>query len=133
MQWATRENALALTAVSVLVAAALCAAAELAGNHGVVASNSAGAWQAVLYLGIVATCLGFGVQAWAQSSLTTTTAAVVMTMEPVFAAVIALAFGESGLGWLGWVGGLLVVGGMALAEVGPRDCCHAMAPRVECC
>lgn len=47
--------------------------------------------------------------------------------------MIALAFGESGLGWLGWVGGLLVVGGMALGEVGPRDCCHAMAPRVECC
>jgi drug/metabolite transporter (DMT)-like permease len=54
-------------------------------------------------------------------------------MEPVFAAVLAAAVGEAGLGWVAWAGGLLVVAGMALAELGPRECCDALAPRVECC
>ena len=132
-QWATRENAYGMTALSVTVAAVLCGVVAAVGADGITVPTTLAAWQAAFYLGIVATCIGFAVQAWAQSALTATTAAVVMTMEPVFAAVIAIALGESGLGWLGWAGGLLVVAGMALAELGPRQCCDAMAPRVECC
>jgi drug/metabolite transporter (DMT)-like permease len=132
-QWATRENAYGLTAVSVTVAAVLCAAVALATGRGVTVPATSAAWVAVLYLGILATCIGFVVQAWAQSAMTATAAAVVMTMEPVFAAVLAAAVGEAGLGWVAWAGGLLVVAGMALAELGPRECCDALAPRVECC
>jgi len=132
-QWATRENAYGMTAVSVTVAAALCAAFAVGTGRGITVPATAAGWEAVLYLGIVATCIGFAVQAWAQSVLTATTAAVVMTMEPVFAAALAAALGEVGLGWVGWAGGVLVVAGMTLAELGPRDCCDAMAPRVECC
>ncbi|GAA4413392.1 DMT family transporter [Fodinibacter luteus] len=118
-QWATRANAYGLTAVSVATAACLCALAALLGT-GIALPETSTAWQSVLYLGVVATCVGFAVQAWAQSALAATTAAVVMTMEPVFAAGLAVALGEQGLGWVGWVGGLLVVAGMALAELGPR-------------
>ncbi|WP_353509724.1 DMT family transporter [Intrasporangium sp.] len=132
-QWATRENALGMTTVSVVVAAVICGVVAAAGVDGITVPTSATAWRAAAYLGIVATCIGFAVQAWAQAALTATTAAVVMTMEPFFAAVLAVALGESGLGWLGWAGGLLIVGGMTLAELGPRECCDAMAPRVECC
>ena len=132
-QWASRENALGVTTVSVVVAAVICGVVAAAGVDGITVPTSAAAWRAAAYLGIVATCIGFAVQAWAQAALTATTAAVVMTMEPFFAAVLAVALGEAGLGWLGWAGGLLIVGGMALAELGPRECCDAMAPRVECC
>lgn len=132
-QWATRKNALGMTALSVVVAAVVCGVVAAASVEGITVPATPAAWQAVVYLGIVATCIGFAVQAWAQSALTATTAAVVMTMEPFFAAALAVAVGESGLGWLGWAGGLLIVGGMTLAELGPRQCCDAMAPRVECC
>ncbi|WP_076258621.1 DMT family transporter [Intrasporangium flavum] len=132
-QWATRENAFGLTALSVTVAALLCAAFALATGRGVTIPATATAWQSVLYLGVLATCVGFLVQAWAQSALTATAAAVVMTMEPVFAAGLAAVVGETGLGRVGWAGGLLVLAGMALTELGPRECCDAMAPRVECC
>lgn len=115
------------------MAAVLAAAVALVGRHGVGLPSTGAGWWAVLYLGLVATCVGFAVQAWAQSALAATTAAVVMTMEPVFAAVIAVALGEAALDRIGGVGGVLVVGGMALAELGPRRCCDAMAPRVECC
>lgn len=131
-QWATRENAYRLTAASVTVAAALCGAAAAA-DGGVAVPEERGVWQAVLYVALAATCVGFAVQAWAQSALSATTAAVVMTMEPVFAAVAAVALGGQAMGRLGWVGGLLVVGAMGLAELGPRGCCDAMSPRVECC
>ncbi|WP_281287990.1 DMT family transporter [Humibacillus xanthopallidus] len=131
-QWASRENAYALTAVSVTTAALLCAlVAGLTG--GVTAPATSSTWSAVVYLGVVATCIGFGVQAWAQSALSATTAAVVMTMEPVFAAGLAFALGERGIGPWGWVGGMLVVAGMAFSELGPRRCCDAMSPRIECC
>jgi drug/metabolite transporter (DMT)-like permease len=131
-QWATSRNAYALTAVSVTVAAVLCGGAALA-RGGITIPPTREAWQAVLYVALAATCAGFAIQAWAQSALTATTAAVVMTMEPVFAAALALALGERGLGLLGWAGGLLVVASMFLAELGPRQCCDALSPRVECC
>lgn len=131
-RWATRANAYGMTALSVTVATALCGIVALVGG-GVSAPPTREAWQALLYLGLAATCAGFAIQAWAQSVLTAVTAAVVMTMEPVFAAVLATAAGEQGLHRVGWVGGLLVVASMLLAELGPRKCCDALSPRVECC
>jgi drug/metabolite transporter (DMT)-like permease len=131
-QWATRGNALGLTAWSVIVAAAICAGVAW-GTGGVASPPNAAAWAAVGYLALAATCLGFAVQAWAQSALSATNAAVIMTMEPVFAAALAWLLGERGLTPLAWSGGLLIVASMLLAELGPRQCCDALAPRIECC
>lgn len=116
----------------VAVAAGLCAcAAIMSGGLGVLPTPSA--WRSVLYLALVATCVGFAVQAWAQSGLSATQAAVVMTLEPVFAAVIAAAVGGEHLPAATIAGGLIVVGSMFVAELGPRECCDAMSPRIECC
>jgi drug/metabolite transporter (DMT)-like permease len=73
------------------------------------------------------------VQAWAQGALTATSAAVIMTMEPVFAALLAVLVAGELLGPAAWLGGLLVVLAMGTAEIGVRECCDATAPRVECC
>jgi drug/metabolite transporter (DMT)-like permease len=131
-QWATPRNALGLTAWSVAVVAVLCALAA-ATTSGLSAPPDAAAWGSMAYLALVATCLGFAVQARAQSALTAAGAAVIRTMEPVFAAVIAWLAGERGLGPVGWAGGALGVGSMLLAALGPRECCDALAPRIECC
>jgi drug/metabolite transporter (DMT)-like permease len=131
-QSATKDNAYGITALSVTVAAVACAAAGLCTGD-LTLPPTATAWWAVLYLALAATCLGFVVQAWAQSVLTAAAAAVVMTMEPLFAAVLAgLVAGES-LAAGGWIGGLLIVASMFVAELGPRKCCDATMPRVECC
>lgn len=130
--WATRANAVGLTACSVAVAALVTGAASLIGG-GIAAPVDRQTWLAVLYLALLATCLGFAVQAWAQSSLSATTAAVVMTMEPVLAAIIATSLGGESLPPLSWLGGLVVVAAMFVAEIGARRCCDAMSPRVECC
>lgn len=131
-QWASASNAYGLTAWSVVVATAVACVVSLVAGQAAVPTTGA-AWRALLYVAVVATCVGFGVQAWAQSALSATTAAVVMTMEPVFAAVIATAVGGEHLAVAGWLGGLLVVSSMFVAELGPRQCCDAVAPRIECC
>jgi drug/metabolite transporter (DMT)-like permease len=130
--WATPTNAVGVTTVSVVVAAAVCTVwSVLAGQFTV--PRSAGTWAAVLWVALVATCLGLAVQAWAQGALTATSAAVIMTMEPVFAALLAVVVAGEVLAPAAWLGGLLVVVAMGAAEIGVRDCCDVAAPRVECC
>lgn len=131
-RWATPVNAIGLTTSSVSVAAALCAVVAFA-EGGLEPPPTATTWWSVIYLALAATCCGFVVQAWAQSMLTATTAAIVMTTEPLFAAVLAVTGGEETLGIAGWAGGVLVVASMFIAEFGPRRCCDALSPRIECC
>jgi drug/metabolite transporter (DMT)-like permease len=131
-RWATAANALAITATSVGVATVLCAAWAV-GQGGIEMPTETTTWWSVTYVALAATCLGFVVQAWAQSRLTATTAAVVMTMEPLFASVFATVAGHEVLGVAGALGGILIVSSMFLSELGPRRCCDALSPRVECC
>jgi drug/metabolite transporter (DMT)-like permease len=49
-------------------------------------------WLAIAYLGLVAGAIGIGVQTWAQTRLTDTHAAVIMSAEPMWAAVLAVLF-----------------------------------------
>lgn len=131
-EWATPTNAAGLTTVSVGVAAAVSVVAALA-SDGLSAPPSGAAWSSVLYVALVATCLGLAVQAWAQSALPAVSAAVIMTMEPVFAAGLAVVVAGESLGAAAWVGGLVVVVAMGVAELGARACCDVASPRVECC
>lgn len=131
-QWATKDNAYGVTALSVSVAAVACGVtAVFAGD--LTLPPTGVAWGAVIYLALAATCVGFVVQAWAQSALTAAAAAVIMTMEPLFAAVFGGVVAGEFLAASGWVGGGLIVASMFVAEFGPRKCCDAMSPRVECC
>lgn len=130
--WATPSNAVGVTTVSVVVAAALSTAWALPAGQLAVPSTRA-AWSAVLWVALVATCLGLAVQAWAQGALSATSAAVIMTMEPVFAALLAVLVAGEVLAATGWLGGLLVVVAMGTAEIGVRECCDVGSPRVECC
>lgn len=81
-RWATPVNAIGLTTSSVGVAAALRAVVAFA-EGGLEPPPTATTWWSVIYLALAATCCGFVVQAWAQSILTATTAAIVMTTEPL--------------------------------------------------
>ena len=56
-------------------------------------------------------------QTWAQAHLTATRAAIVMAMEPVFAAVFAVLFGGEAVTARLLVGGSLVLGAMYLVEL----------------
>ncbi len=72
-------------------------------------------------------------QAWAQGAMSAVSAAVIMTMKPVFAAVLAVAVAGKVLTASARLGGVLLVVAMGTAEIGARECCDVAAPRVECC
>jgi drug/metabolite transporter (DMT)-like permease len=129
-RWATRENSYGLTAVSVTVTAAVCLVAATLGD-GVATPARTDEWVAILYLALGATCLGLVLQAWSQSHLTATTAAVIMTLEPAFAAAIAVGIGGEVLTSRMWLGAGAIIAAMFIAELGPRECCDAEVPRVE--
>ncbi len=109
----------------------LSGAAAVTGNLS--APPSLQTWTSVVYVALVATCLGLAVQAWAQGVLSAVSAAVIMTMEPVLAALLAVGLGRESLGLTAWIGGVVMVVAMGVAELGSRACCDAASPRVECC
>ena len=76
----------------------------------------AGVWGAVLLTALGATAFGFWGQTWAQAHLAPTRAAVVMTMEPVWAATFAVVLGGETLGLRALIGGALVLVAMVGVE-----------------
>ena len=59
-------------------------------------------------------------QTWAQAHLVPTRAAIVMTTEPVFAALFAVGLGGETMTSRIAVGGGLILAAMYLSELGPR-------------
>jgi drug/metabolite transporter (DMT)-like permease len=72
---------------------------------------------AVLYLTIFATILTTFMQARYQKETTPTRAAIIFTIEPVFAAVSAAVFLGERIGLSGAIGGGMIVGGVLISEL----------------
>jgi drug/metabolite transporter (DMT)-like permease len=129
--WSTSRSAYGLSTVQMIVVAVLCLVAATPG--GITMPPDAGSWWAVIYTALVAGALALLVQTWAQAHLPPTRAAVVMTMEPVFASVFAVLFGNESLTGRMLIGGAMVLAAMYLAELGPRhgadaEVAHPTAP-----
>jgi drug/metabolite transporter (DMT)-like permease len=71
-------------------------------------------------MALVAGALALVAQTWAQAHLAPTRAAIIMTMEPVFAAFFAVLFGGESLTVRMLVGGALVLIAMYTVELVPR-------------
>lgn len=116
--WSTQREALGLATVQMIVIAGVCALAAAPG--GVTLPPDAGSWLAVVYMALVAGAGALVVQTWAQAHLSASRAAIVMTTEPVFAALFAVMFGGETLGIRVLFGGALVLAAMYLVELAPR-------------
>ena len=117
-QWSRPGDALGLSAVQMLAIALVCLVATL--PHGPKLPPDREAWFAVLYMALIAGAFAMVLQTWAQSQLSATRSAIMMTGEPVFAAAFAVAFGTDLLGWRMLVGGGLIVAAMYLVEIVPN-------------
>lgn len=113
-RWSTARDAYAMATIQMGVIAALCFVA--AGPDGLTLPDRPGDWMSTLYMALAAGALAMLAQTWAQSQLDASRAALLMTMEPVFAATFAISFGDEGLGWRLLIGGALVLAAMILAE-----------------
>ena len=116
--WSTAEEALGMSIVQVLVIAVICLVATL--PDGLVLPATTGDWLSVVYMALVAGALALVAQTWAQAHLAPTRAAIVMSMEPVFAATFAVGLGGESLTWRILGGGAMVVTAMLVVEAGPR-------------
>ena len=116
--WSSGRNALGLTVVQLLTITVVCGAGALPG--GLVLPQTAGDWGSLVYMALVAGALALVVQTWAQAHLPATRAAIIMTMEPVFAGLFAVLLGGERLGARVVLGGALVLTAMYLVELGPR-------------
>lgn len=128
-EWSTARDAYALAVVQLGTVAVISAVA--AAPESLAPPPDSGVWGAILLTALAATAIGFFVQTWAQAHLAPTRAAVVMTMEPVFAGIFGVAVGGDNLTVRIVVGGLLVLAAMFLVELGPRRAAEAKVERLE--
>lgn len=107
---------LPFTLVQLFTVAGLTSLAAL-GFEGGALLPPGSAWPAIVYMGWIATACVFGAQSWAQRHTSPTHTALIFALEPVFAALFAVTVGGEFLRPQQWVGGALILGGMATAEL----------------
>lgn len=127
-EWSSQDDPYGLAVVQLGVVAAL--SLLMAAPGGVAIPPDVGVWAAVIGTAVFATALAFVVQTWVQARLAPTRTAVILTMEPVFAALTAFLAGDRP-GGRTLVGGALVAAAMYLVELGPRRSAEGTIPHLE--
>ncbi len=117
-QWSRSDNAVGLSVVQLMVIGALCLG--VTAPNGMGSPDSLDGWSSLIYMALIPGALAIFAQTWAQSQLSATRTAVIMTMEPVWAAFFAVLFGGESLTTRMLVGGAFVLAAMYLVELGPR-------------
>jgi drug/metabolite transporter (DMT)-like permease len=116
--WSDPDQALGMSILQIIVIAVLCLVATA--PDGVVLPHRTLDWLAIGYMAVFAGALSMLGQTWAQAHLPPTRAAIIMTMEPVFAAFFAVLLGGESLTLRMGLGGLLVLAAMLMVELAPR-------------
>ncbi|MGL5818434.1 MAG: DMT family transporter [Phycicoccus sp.] len=114
-RWSTPSAAVGLATVQAGVIALVASVGAV--PDGLTLPASTGQWAALLYMALVAGAFALWAQTWAQAHLTATRAAIVMALEPVFAAFFAVLFGGESLTARMLLGGALVTAAMYLVEL----------------
>ena len=116
--WSRPEEAMGMSIVQLATISVVCLAG--AAPNGIELPSTGRDWLSVVYMAVFAGALAMAGQTWAQAHLSPTRCAIIMSMEPVFAAFFAvLAGGETMTARLA-VGGLLVLSAMLIVELLPR-------------
>ena len=76
-------------------------------------------WLSIVYMALAAGALAMLAQTWAQAHLSPTRTAIVMSMEPVFAAFFAVLLGGESLTGRMLFGGAMVLAAMLFVELRP--------------
>jgi len=116
--WSTPREALGMSIVQLIVITAICTLCTA--PNGIVVPTRLDDWLSILYMAVFAGAAAMIGQTWAQAHLPPTRAAIIMSMEPVFAALFAVLLGGESMTVRMVFGGLLVLSAMLMAELGPR-------------
>ncbi|MGZ5417732.1 MAG: DMT family transporter [Nocardioides sp.] len=126
--WSNAREALGMTIVQLAVITLVCFVATI--PDGVVLPEGARDWIVVVYMAVVAGALALAGQTWAQAHLAPTRSAIIMSMEPVFAAFFAVLLGGELLTGRMLVGGAMVLTAMLIVELVPRRKIEAEVPHI---
>ena len=116
--WSKPDEAMGMSILQLVVIAVICLVATA--PDGIVLPDNTRDWLSVLYMAVFAGALALVAQTWAQAHLPPTRTAIIMSMEPVFAALFAVWLGGEQAGVRMFIGGAMVLSAMLLVEVGPR-------------
>jgi drug/metabolite transporter (DMT)-like permease len=126
--WSEARQAMGMTIVQLLVITLVCLA--VTAPDGVQLPVTGRDWLSVLYMAVFAAGLALAGQTWAQAHLPPARTAIIMTMEPVFAALFAVLLGGESATVRMLVGGLLVLTAMLVVELAPRRRVEAEVPHI---
>jgi drug/metabolite transporter (DMT)-like permease len=124
--WANRFDVVTLTCVELLAIAAFSLPLVLLDGLG---RLTAQAVFAVVFTGLGCSAFAFSIQIWAQRRVEPARASIINLLEPVVAGFVGYAVGER-LGWGGYLGALIVLAGILVAELGARRRAAAAVPSV---
>ncbi|HEX8780277.1 MAG TPA: DMT family transporter [Nocardioides sp.] len=116
--WSSASDALAMTIVQLIVITVVCFVATV--PDGIVLPATTRDWMSVVYMALFAGAAALVGQTWAQAHLPPSRTAIVMSMEPVFAAFFAVLLGGESVTWRLAVGGTMVFAAMLVVELLPR-------------
>jgi drug/metabolite transporter (DMT)-like permease len=126
--WSDSRDAMGMSIIQCMVIAAICAVAAAPG--GIVLPDRAGDWLSIGYMALFAGAAALLGQTWAQAHLPPTRTAIIMSMEPVFAALFAVLLGGESATTRMLLGGALVLAAMLIVELVPRRRIEAEVPHI---
>ena len=116
--WSRPSEALGMSIVQLVVIAVICLVATV--PDGIVLPPTPRDWFSLLYMAAFAGALALVAQTWAQTHLAPTRTAIIMSMEPVFAALFAVLLGGEAATVRMVGGGAMALTAMLLVELAPR-------------
>lgn len=126
--WSSVRDALGMSILQVVMVAVICLVASA--PHGIVLPDNGSDWLSVVYMAVFPAALALLGQTWAQAHLSATRTAIVMSMEPVFAAFFAVLLGGESVTLRMVVGGLMVLAAMLTVELLPRRKVEGEVPHI---
>jgi drug/metabolite transporter (DMT)-like permease len=126
--WSDAREAMGMTIVQLIVITVVCLV--VTAPDGVELPSTSRDWLSVIYMAVFAGALALAGQTWAQAHLAPTRTAIIMSMEPVFAAFFAVLLGGESATVRMLVGGLLVLTAMLIVELVPHRRIEAEVPHI---
>jgi drug/metabolite transporter (DMT)-like permease len=109
-RWSPKRDPYALTMIQMATVGVLALVASL--KSGFQTPHDSGLWAVVIYSAVLASAFAFIIQTWAQSFMSATSVAVVLTMEYIFAAVFGIVLVHEHLTWRTLLGGICMMVGL---------------------
>ena len=126
--WSDARQAMGMTIVQLIVITVVCLV--VTAPDGVELPSTSRDWLSVTYMAVFAGALALAGQTWAQAHLAPTRTAIIMSMEPVFAAFFAVLLGGESATVRMLVGGLLVLTAMLIVELVPHRRIEVEVPHI---